>query len=481
MSRLQTFTVTTFHKHNPDWNINLYMPIQEYSGNANYVPDYTGEDYFPLVTQLDYVNIKMIDLNDYGISPDLHNILRSDILRYHMLYNFGGVWSDFDVLWLRPMEHLPKIVGHSDFNVTICMFDGDKVHSQYHHNISILVSSPKHPFYRTIIDRCNYIQSHFLNELKGTGHQAYGTVLWNEMLPEVADLLDIYPDMVKLDYATFFPYSIFEMGRLYNQIDLSVLNDRVMCVHWFNGHTLSKDYINNNKLTTNCSMTTILKNEDLIDQKQIFTEIYERNLFRVGVPKISLNGSRSGVGSDLITTKVIRKELPKLFEELNIKRILDAPCGDFNWMKELDLSNIEYTGMDIVEQVVKDNQEKYSKPNIKFMNMDIIEDIILTVDIILCRDYLVHLTFEDILKVINNFKKSKSTYLMTTTYPNLGHKNKELTGIWRPLNLERDPFNFPKANKYIIEEINDNTLFHEKTLALWCLDQLPSKKELPTK
>ena len=211
----------------------------------------------------------------------------------------------------------------------------------------------------------------------------------------------------------------------------------------------------------------------MLNQKQKFTEIFEKNLFRVGVPNLSLNGSVSGGGSDLtVTTEVVRKELPVLLKELDIKRMMDAPCGDFNWMKELNLNNIEYIGVDIVEQVIKNNQKKYTKPNIKFMNMNIIEDAVFKVDFILCRDCLVHLTNEDIFKVINNFRKSKSTYLLTTTYPNLEYENKELAGIWRPLNLEKEPFNFSKASQYIIEEINHNTLFHEKMLALWRLDQL---------
>lgn len=211
----------------------------------------------------------------------------------------------------------------------------------------------------------------------------------------------------------------------------------------------------------------------MLDQKQRFTEIFNKNLFRVGVPNLSLDGSVSGEGSDLtIHTEVIRKELPNLFKELNIKTILDAPCGDFNWMKEVDLTNVDYIGMDIVDQIIDDNRSKYIKPNITFTNANIIEDELPTVDIVLCRDCLVHLTYENIFKVVDNFKKSKSTYLLTTTYPNLEYKNNELTGIWRPLNLEKYPFNFSKASKYIIEEVNYNMRFHEKILALWHLDQL---------
>lgn len=204
----------------------------------------------------------------------------------------------------------------------------------------------------------------------------------------------------------------------------------------------------------------------MLDQKQRFTEIFNKNLF-LG------KSSRSGEGSSLEQTKVLREELSKLFEELNIKSMLDAPCGDWNWMKAVNLVGIEYIGVDIVEQIIKDNQEKYIKPNIKFINSNIIEDDLPEVDLIFCRDCLVHLTYEDIFKTLDNFKKSKSKYLLTTTFPSHKQKNKELVykEIWRDLNLEEAPFCFPKPIKYIVEHDFDFP-YYEKTSALWYLNDL---------
>lgn len=256
MSWLQTVTIDTFHKHNPDWTINVYIPKQPYVGKHNYIPDYAGKDFFYRVENNPIINIMEVDLNQYGIKSDLHNILRSDILRYHLLYNQGGMWSDFDVIWLKPMDHLYKIAGLSDFNATICMFEGDALHHYCYHNISILVSAPKHPLYKCLINRCNDIQPYSLD---GPSHQVYGTVMWNEMFPKASDILDKYPDVVKLDYATFFPYSIYKMDSLYHRIDLSVITDDVMCVHWFNGHKLSKEYVNNNGFDRDCSMTKLIE------------------------------------------------------------------------------------------------------------------------------------------------------------------------------------------------------------------------------
>jgi mannosyltransferase OCH1-like enzyme len=252
MSWLQTMTVSTFHKLNPSWKIHVYVPKQTYAGKEKYIPDYVGTNFFSIIENNPAVNMIEVDLSNYNIKIDLHNILRSDILRYHLLYNYGGIWSDFDVVWLKPMEYLSTIVKSHDFTATLCLL------KNVHHNISILISTPRHPFYKFIIDSCNLRQVYF----KGTpNHQEYGTVMWNRIFPDLTGnaILKEYPGMVSLEYATFFQYSIYEMEKLYNETDLSVITENVICVHWFNGHELSKKYVNENNFNSKCSMTELIK------------------------------------------------------------------------------------------------------------------------------------------------------------------------------------------------------------------------------
>lgn len=75
----------------------------------------------------------------------------------------------------------------------------------------------------------------------------------------------------------------------------------------------------------------------------IFTEIYKENYWRG-------KNSVSGQGSDLEQTETIVKELPILFKDLKISTMLDIPCGDFFWMKMVDLKGIQYIGADVVEE-----------------------------------------------------------------------------------------------------------------------------------
>ena len=57
-----------------------------------------------------------------------------------------------------------------------------------------------------------------------------------------------------------------------------------------------------------------------------------------------------GAGSTVRYTATIRAWLPIVFRELRINSVLDAPCGDFNWMAHTDLRGLIYVGIDFDEE-----------------------------------------------------------------------------------------------------------------------------------
>ncbi len=119
-------------------------------------------------------------------------------------------------------------------------------------------------------------------------------------------------------------------------------------------------------------------------------------------------------------------------------------------------------GIDIVDEIIKRNKKKYRLNNVQFFHMDITKDLLPTGDLILCRDCLVHFSLSD------NFKASQSRYLLTTTFTNLTFNQEKRTGSWRPLNLEIEPFNFPKPILVINENCTEGEMnYLDKSLALW--------------
>lgn len=200
--------------------------------------------------------------------------------------------------------------------------------------------------------------------------------------------------------------------------------------------------------------------------KDIFRNIYKNNIW-------GSNESFSGTGSSVEATREIIQSLPDIMNQFQMKSILDAPCGDFNWMKYIVEKIEKYIGVDVVPEIIEQNKRFYRAGNISFLNLDITVDPLPQVDVIFCRDCLVHFSYQDIWKAISNFKRSSSTYLLTTSFTGRIVNADILTGEWRPVNFEIAPFNFPMPKLIINEKCTEgNGQFADKSLVLWRLDEI---------
>ena len=201
--------------------------------------------------------------------------------------------------------------------------------------------------------------------------------------------------------------------------------------------------------------------------KRKFSAIYRRNAF-------GGTESRSGEGASIGQTATIRRQIPLLLGELGVRTMLDAACGDFNWMRHTALPVDLYIGIDIVDEVIGEVARRHGNSSRRFLCLDIIHDPLPRTDLILCRDCLVHLNFADAKRALSNFKRSGARYLLTTTFANRD-TNVDLKGadVWRPLNLERPPFNVPKPLRIINEGCTEHGgAFGDKSLGLWSLQDL---------
>lgn len=269
MSWLQAQTPITFHMQNPDWEIRVYTPKQDPTPlRGHLVPDYTGKDYFGIVKALDYVTFVEIDLMDWGIDGVYHGSLQSDIFRDFLLYEYGGIWSDFDVLWLKPITHLSAISTLGNGTSNMGAITAYYKNNRGHHNVSILMASPKHELFSLLKREIKKIQRVKKDHDK-LDLQEFGACLWNRLMPTFETAIKLFPDIVGLPYTTFYPYSIFELDRLYKKIDLSCIDDSVVAIHWFNGANLSKEFVNSGMKNHKCTMYKVLQDLKLITPPKI--------------------------------------------------------------------------------------------------------------------------------------------------------------------------------------------------------------------
>ena len=184
--------------------------------------------------------------------------------------------------------------------------------------------------------------------------------------------------------------------------------------------------------------------------------------------------SRSGTGSNLRQTETLRRELPPLLRRLDVRTLLDAPCGDFHWMQHVDLAGIDYTGVDVVPALVERCQAQHAGDGRRFICADILAGRLPRADAILSRDCLSHLSNEHVFRALRNFRESGARYLLATTYPSRRRNWDIVTGSWRPINLCAAPFALPPPLDGIVEGSTEyDGDFADKTLAAWRLDVLP--------
>jgi hypothetical protein len=200
--------------------------------------------------------------------------------------------------------------------------------------------------------------------------------------------------------------------------------------------------------------------------QQVFINIYERNAW-------GNVESRSGSGSTLEQTKTIRAAIPRLLRDLGVRSLLDIPCGDHHWMREVPLEGIEYIGMDIVPSMVERNQRLYGSGRKTFLKGNLVKDSLRKADLILCRDCFGHLPHRDIIESLRNIKRSGSTYILATTFTERT-ENAELNRFgWRPLNLQLSPFNLPPPIIILNENCTERDgQYSDKSLGLWQISDL---------
>jgi SAM-dependent methyltransferase len=195
-----------------------------------------------------------------------------------------------------------------------------------------------------------------------------------------------------------------------------------------------------------------------------FRLIHETNLW-------GAETSTSGVGSEHGATAAIRRRIPALLAEVGAQSLLDVPCGDGQWMAQLDLGAVSYLGADIVPALVA-QLAAAAAPGRRYLVADLTCDPLPRCDLILCRDCLVHLSFANIGRAIANFKRSGARFLLTTTFTDIAANEDVEDGDWRVLNFTRPPFGWPAPEALINEDcLEMDGAYGDKSLGLWRLSR----------
>lgn len=197
--------------------------------------------------------------------------------------------------------------------------------------------------------------------------------------------------------------------------------------------------------------------------EDVFSRIHRRNSW-------GSSETVSGPGSSLAHTRKIRRVLPILFRDLSVSTIMDVPCGDFHWMKHVDLEGITYIGGDIVVELIASNR-RYERTGIRFCTIDLTKDSLPKVDVVFVRDCFIHFSDSDVFRSLRKIIESESKYLITTTFTKTLKNRNIVTGQGQRLNLRIAPFNLPEPIMVINENCPDEQ-YKDKSLGIWEIKDL---------
>ncbi|MBF0176583.1 MAG: hypothetical protein HQL63_07015 [Magnetococcales bacterium] len=196
--------------------------------------------------------------------------------------------------------------------------------------------------------------------------------------------------------------------------------------------------------------------KEALTMRRSFTHIYRQNKWRA--PE-----TRSGPGSAPLVTAALRDRLAGLWQELNVRILVDAGCGDVRWLEAITPRVALYLGFDLVEDLIANNRILFGSRKNHFFNVaDITQDVFPRGDLLLCRNTLTHLPNALVQAALDVFWASGTRYLLLTTFPGAGNTEIE-PGHWRKIDLTAPPFSLPPP----LRMVQDGSPANGCYLGLW--------------
>jgi hypothetical protein len=235
LSYLRYLTVFSFKKNNPDWQIRVFYPEKPTFKKTWLTEEqtgiYFGIDYFTKLSEL--AELIPIDMENIGFSNLLPEVHKSDIVRLWALSEYGGLYSDMDILFFKPVLIPNKcnlIISYDEDNLKYCS-NGTLGFSNGFLGCSLLAKS----FYLSLLK--------LAANASGEQYQSYGPSLFNKFIQR-----SNYPeDVWNIPMSLVYHYNSLMIKDLFaeNNKDLnSLFPESSIGCHWYGGHPATRQWEN---------------------------------------------------------------------------------------------------------------------------------------------------------------------------------------------------------------------------------------------
>jgi hypothetical protein len=294
MPFLNFLTIFSFREHNPDWKIIFIRPSDKANVKGEWVSpehesairDQSGIDYSEHVGE--YADeVWQFDFKEIlGDNLEVNDVHKADVIRPYLMHKYGGVWSDCDIFFLKPMsalnlsEHVWRIQGKElpesmtvkigrclvdipvelenidaavshyeiynekgDFNQFTGMGDGSpNPHYKGIWRTGMFWSSPDNPMFKKILEKS--VECLDTGQYQSAGPHAIAA-LWARLQELKNDFPDLnvanFPEQSIYPY-TFNGMTLFWKTNKFNLRARQSIKENTIGIHWFNGNIFSKKY-----------------------------------------------------------------------------------------------------------------------------------------------------------------------------------------------------------------------------------------------
>lgn len=230
MPWLRYASILSFAKHNPDWTLRVYRPVDMGDGRGVLLTfgevaarTYEGECYSDRLRGQSNIIMVPVDFEKIGFSNWQTETFKADYMRLLTMAS-GGVWIDSDIIFFRPLEE-------SYFNTTemgdICNVLHITMGDAIYHSTGLVMAAGERNIFKTALEKAS------VSFVQGDT-QSLASKLLNMISVNIADISQHYGSCINLCDDYVYPLNV---SRFVDIFDFDVKFDtwQTIGLHWYGG------------------------------------------------------------------------------------------------------------------------------------------------------------------------------------------------------------------------------------------------------
>jgi len=241
---LRYLTVKSFMDLNPQWKVILWIP-STYTKNNTWN---TIEQKYNVICQdftrelMDLpLTVSIVDFEDFGFSNDMPEVHKADYLRSYLLWAYGGLWVDMDVLFFKPMNELEvNTQENKDIETFVCI-------CSYGHSTGFLMTKKGNRFFERLVTFSK-------REYNASLYQCIGPEIYNKYGKTLEEINQFSPTVnMKMDVV--YAHDAHHMTEILGNVP-SRFTKGSIGLHWYAGHPMWEKFFRE----TNGGLTNLPNN-----------------------------------------------------------------------------------------------------------------------------------------------------------------------------------------------------------------------------